>query len=209
MTAKTLDQSKAKEVFESLYETVNGRALSLEGRETQQLSSKSFVYGEVVFDAFYQLLKDADPQPGWTFVDCGSGTGKAVFVAHFMFDFPKSAGVELVDVLYNASAQVLENYEQNVRPTIAEEIGDKQIKFIHGSIIDIDFTNVDFVFMNSTCFQEDLMLLMEDPLNTMKPGSKVITLSKTLRSPRFEQYKQQMYEFSWGQATAFYHRKIN
>ena len=126
-----------------------------------------------------------------------------------MFKFSKTAGVELVDALYNASAEVLERFNKEVRPTIAQELDDREIKMIHGSIVDIDFSNVDIVFMNSTCFQEDLMLAMEEPLSKLKPGSKVITLSKTLRSPQFEQYKQQMFEFSWGQATGFYHRKIS
>lgn len=204
-----MEHEKAKKIFESLYEEVNGRALSLEGREQMQLTSKSYVYGEVVFDHFVQLLKDANPPPGAIFCDCGSGTGKAVFIGHLAFDFKRSMGIELVDNLYNASAQVLEKYNKEVRPTIADEVGDRKIGFFHGSFLDGDFSDVDLVFMNSTCFQEDLMDAIELNLDFMKPGSQVISLSKSLRSPRFEMYRQQMYEFSWGQATAFYHRKIS
>lgn len=204
-----MEITQAKEIFNALYESVNGRQLSLEGRESQQLSSKSFVYGEAVFDPFYELLKAADPKPGQVFVDCGSGTGKAVFVGYLMFDFAKSVGVELVDPLFNSSIQVLDKFEKEFLPKVADQLKDKQIRFIHGSIIDIDFSNVDIVFMNSTCFQEDLMEAMIAPLQALKPNSQVITLSKTLNSPMFETTKQIMFEFSWGQGTAFYQRKIS
>lgn len=203
-----MEQEKAKQIFENLYQEVNGRALSLEGREKMALSSKSYVYGEVVFDSFVQLIKDANPPSHGVFCDCGSGTGKAVFVAHLAFDFRRCVGIELVDNLYEASAVVLEKYEKEVRPTIANEIGDKKIALYHGSFLDGDFSDVDLVFMNSTCFQEDLMEAIELNLNFMKPNSQVISLSKSLRSPKFEMYRQQMYEFSWGQATGFFHRKI-
>lgn len=204
-----MDQQKAKQVFEELYKEVNGRALSLEGREKMQLTSKSYVYGEVVFDSFVQLLRDANPPSGGIFCDCGSGAGKPAFVAHLAFDFKRCAGIEYVDNLYNASAQVLERYEKEVKPTIANEIGDRTINFYHGSFLDGDFSEVDLVFMNSTCFQEELMDALELNLNFMKPGAQVISLSKSLRSPKFQMYRQQMYEFTWGQATAFYHRKIS
>lgn len=204
-----MELKQAKEIYEKLFEKVDGRALSLEGRETLQYSSKSFVYGEAVFEPFYELLKEADPKPGQVIVDCGSGTGKAVFIAHLMFDFSKAVGVELLDPLYNTSEAILQRYEKEFRPQIAGQIGNREIRFIHGSIVDIDFTNVDIVFMNSTCFQEDLMQAMIDPLNALKPNSQVITLSKTLNSPSFDLYKQKMFEFSWGQGTAFYQRKLS
>lgn len=202
-----MDSTKAKQMFDELYKDVNGRALSLEGRESQNLSSKSFVYGEAVFDPFCELIKEAEPTPGGVFLDCGSGTGKAVFIAHLAFDFSKAVGVELLDSLYNGSVKVLERYEKEFRPSIANEIGDKKIQFIHGNILDIDYSTVDLVFMNSTCFQEDLMEGLVEVVNTMKPGSKLVTLSKAINSNAFDQYKQKLFEFSWGQGTGFFHRK--
>jgi len=202
-----MDPAKAKEIYEDLYKEINGRSLSLEGRESQQLSSKSFVYGEAVLNPFIELIKEANPAPGGVFLDAGSGTGKAVFIAHLFFDFKKSVGVELLEALYKASEQVLERYEKEFRPQIKNDVGDREVKFIHGNILDIDYSNADLVFMNSTCFQEDLMEGLVPYVNDMKPGSTLVTLSKSINSPAFELYKQKMFEFSWGQGTGFYHRK--
>lgn len=203
-----METAKAKEIFEALFANVNGRALSLEGRESQQLSSKSFVYGEAVFEPFTELIRGFEPKPGQVFLDAGSGTGKAVMVAHLMFEFSKTVGVELLDSLYKASVEMHERYEKEFRPQIAEEVKGREIKFIHGNILDIDYSSVDIVFFNSTCFQEDLMEALVEPLLTLKPGAQVVTLSKTLNSNQFNQYKHILFEFSWGQGTAFYHRRL-
>lgn len=202
-----MDHGEAKKVFDKLYENVNGRLLSLQGREGHQYKSKSFVYGEVLFDSFFQMISEAEPKPGQVFYDLGSGTGKGVFLSHLLFDFSKSKGIEFVDALYQAASEVRERYYKEIRPTIAQDVGDKQVYFTFGNFLDVDVNDGDIFFMNSTCFQEDLMFALENKLSTLKPGSKVISLSKSFRSPAFEVYKHKMFEFSWGQATAFFHRK--
>lgn len=203
-----MDHEKGKQIFEALYQDVNGRALSLEGRESMGLKSKSYVYGEVLFDSFVQILKDANPAPGGVFVDAGSGTGRPTFIGHLMFDFKRSVGIELVDPLYNASAKVLKRYEKEFLPKIKDEIGDRKIMFYHGSFLDADFSDVELCWLPSTCYEEDLMDAVEVNLRHMKPNTQVLSLSKTLRSNYFQVEKQQMYDFSWGQATVFFQRKI-
>lgn len=205
-----MERERAKEIFNELYKDVNGRALSLKWREDKQETSKSFVYGEVLPDSFYEMISAVSPRPGQVFYDLGSGTGKAVFLAYLMFDFRKSCGIELVDALYDGAVGVKKRFDNGIRPSIAKELGDRQLSFILGSFLDeklADIKDADVIFMNSTCFQDDLMEALEQKLEVLQPHAVVISLSKPLRSPAFHQYKSKLYEFSWGQATAFYHRK--
>jgi SAM-dependent methyltransferase len=202
-----MEMEEVKKIFHALYDDVNGRSLSLEGREKNQFTSKSFVYGEVVPDSFYQMILDTNPQPGYTFYDLGSGTGKGVILAHLLFKFPRCIGIEYLDTLHNAAIGVQKRYETEIRPNITTEVEGSIIKFIHGDILKEDLSDADLIFMNSTCFQDDLMEALEPRLETIKPHAQVISLSKALKSPSFHQHKHKMYEFSWGQATAFYHRK--
>lgn len=202
-----MDRAKVKELFNQLYENVDGRALSLKSRENDEFKSKSFVYGEVVPDSFYEVIAEVNPLPGQVFYDLGSGTGKAVFLAHWLFDFSRTTGIELLDSLYQASAEALERYEKTMKSQIADEANRSKIEFIHGDILEADFKDADIIFINSTCFQDDLMEALEPKLEVIRPHAHVISLSKPLKSPAFHQYKHQLYEFSWGQATAFFHRK--
>lgn len=203
-----MELAEAKQIFETLYSKVDGRSLSLEGRETHQYKSKSFVYGEVVPDSFYQIISQLNPQPGQVFYDLGSGTGKAVLLAHMLFDFSETIGIEFVDALYKSSVDVLQRYQNEIVPTIGDRDGKSKVSFIFGSFLDVDLSNADIIFMNSTCFQDDLILALDEKLTELKPGTQIITLSKTLKSPCYEVYKHQLYDFSWGQATAFFQRKV-
>lgn len=202
-----LSLEKTKKIFTKLYEKIDGRSLSLKGREDQSLSSKSFVYGEVVPESFYQVIADLHPQPGEVFYDLGSGTGKAVILAHLLFDFKRVTGIELLDSLHNAAADVVERYEKEFRPELKKYVDNRECKVIHGDILQADFRDADIIFMNSTCFQDDLMQAIEPKLEVIHANAHVISLSKPLKSNYFYQYKHKLYEFSWGQATAFYHRK--
>lgn len=203
-----MDRATAKTIFEKLYGDVNGRSISLAGRQAHDYKSKSFVYGEVLFDSFSDILLETNPQPGQVFYDFGSGTGKGVFIAHLMYDYAQSVGVEFVDTLYDSSAEVLKRYETEILPTIKQDIGDKKISFVLGDILDVDVSNIDLIFMNSTCFQDDLMEGLENTLLKMKPGAQIISLSKSLKGPAFEVRKRRMAEFSWGEATVFFQRKL-
>jgi SAM-dependent methyltransferase len=203
-----MDFAQAKKIFDALYGNVSGRNLSLAGRESNQYKSKSFVYGEVVPHSFYQILKDLGVQPGQVFYDLGSGTGKAVVLANLLFDFSESIGIEFVESLYQCSVDIQERLEKEFKPKVRPKQEFGKMSFIHGSFLDVDVSNADIIFMNSTCFQEDLMLALDEKLQEVKPGTLLITLSKTLKSPCFQMYRHQLYEFSWKEATVFFHRKI-
>lgn len=202
-----MELEKVKEIFNKLYSSVDGRSLSLRGREEMELKSKSYVYGEVVPDSFYEYIKELNPEPGQVFYDLGSGTGKAVILAYLLFEFKKCIGIELVDTLYDASVETLKKFETEIKPGIANELDDREISLVKGDILKADLSDADIIFMNSTCFQEDLMNALDEKLESVRPNAHIISLSKPLKSPAFHQYKHKLYEFSWGQATAFFHRK--
>lgn len=204
---KSVDLKKTKEIFEKLYEKVDGRALSLKGREESALQSKSFVYGEVVPDSFYELISDLNPEPGQVFYDLGSGTGKAVILAYLLFEFSHVKGIELLDQLYDASIKVNTRFQRDFFPKLAPQFGNRDMSLIKGDFLELDISDADIVFMNSTCYQDDLMEALEKKLECLHANTHIISLSKPLRSPAYHQYKHKLYEFSWGQATAFYHRK--
>lgn len=199
-----MDKSVAKEVFNELYKNVNGHNLSLQGRNTQDLNDKSFVYGEVKFDTFYNIIQDlGSNNPKGVFYDLGSGTGKAVFLAHLLFDFSKSIGIELIDPLYKASVEVKDLYEKEFRPKLKEYVDDREIIFHRGSFLDFDISDADVIFMNSTCYSDELMAALDEKFETLKPGTRFISLSKPLRKPYIEVKKSYLTEFSWGEATVF------
>lgn len=63
--------------------------------------------------------------------------------------------------------------------------------------------HLDIVFANSTCFDEDLMKSMALVAEHMKPGARIITLTKQLPSSEFTLLDRRQYVMSWGEATCF------
>ncbi len=142
------------------------------------------------------------------FYDLGSGTGKAVIAAALLGSFSQVLGIELLPELYTEAKKVLLKFNKNVRPQLHPESRSVVVDYIHNDLFDHDWSNGDVVFMQTTCFNENLMKRLEEQAEWLKPGSMVITLSKYLRSPSFKIIMNKKYPMGWGEATVFIHKKI-
>jgi len=172
--------------------------------------SKSLVYGEVEFDAFYEVLQHAGAgmPSGMRFYDLGSGTGRAIFVAVLTLDLKFAGGIEILKQIHDASLEVLERYNQSILPGLTDPA---LIKFFHGSFLDdtYDWTNGDLIFANSTCFEEDLLEKIASKAENLCPGARVITFTMALRSLWFKIIYKKRFNMSWGPATVYIHQKLS
>lgn len=78
----------------------------------------ALTYGEIDFNSLASILASLNLpiNAGYTFVDLGHGTGKALLVAAILFShtFQRCYGIELVPALYDISTEVLTNYHQTI-----------------------------------------------------------------------------------------------
>ncbi len=197
-----MDIAHAKIIIDNLYSDIDGYGVSNIGRNTNGYRSKSFTYGEITPEAFQAIITDAEPGQGTVFYDMGSGTGKAVLLATMLFPFSKCIGIELVDSLYNTSVSILKRYRA--------ELSEKDIAeptFIHGNFLEVDITDADLIFAHSTCFEEHIMMGLEEKLKLVKPGTKILTVTKNLESPEFRYIKQREYNMNWGKSTVHFQER--
>lgn len=203
-----MDFQTTKQVFETLYSTVDGHKVSSNARAKLSYYDKGLTYGEVVPESFSQILATVIPKKGEVFYDLGSGTGKAIFLASLLFDFRKIGGIELLEDLHKASKTVLERYNGEILPGLSEEKQKQFIHLIHGSFLEQDISDADVLFTYSTCFLDEIMIQLEKRLSVLKKGARVITVTKTLYSPLFQLTKSGEYQFSWGKAMVNFYEKI-
>lgn len=132
---------------------------------------QSLIYGEVDFRSFSQVLRLAQPLPGSTFYDLGSGTGRAVFAVLSLFFFPRAyafiflgglfltayvnnvnqaamledfhrvVGIEILSGLYQASTAVKEKYDDQVKCLLDIHCANQEIELYHGSFLDYDWSD--------------------------------------------------------------------
>lgn len=160
-------------------------------------STVSLTYGEIndvdsMINTF-RLLKESNAFPipnthgrDVVFYDLGSGTGRVVMAIALLGYATHCIGIEIQSSLYQTSKLVQHNYENLLQsqsfytplPT------PPTIEFHHGSIIDpiytVQWKDADIVFINCTCFDNELMEELYIVMKTMRPGSLIILLSITL-----------------------------
>ncbi len=196
-----MDLEHAKTILDTLYGDIDGYEISNIGRRSGEYPEKSFVYGEVAAESFYRIISRLKPREGAVFYDLGAGTGKAVVLAHLLFPFRRSIGIEIVPTLYESAQGVLYRYRSEIEPHLGSRPG--SIEFLLGDVMEKDFSDGDVVFMHSTCFEGGMMQRLQERLKALKPGSRIVTVTKDLQGPEFTLVEHREYNMNWGQTTIY------
>ncbi|MDR1413337.1 MAG: class I SAM-dependent methyltransferase [Puniceicoccales bacterium] len=205
-----------KQIFEKVYEGINGSAISHRGRaEMNSDDTRHLIYGEFSFEELGRTFT----QPGIeekilscrTFGDLGSGTGRIAIGMSLLFPhFSKIIGVELVKALSETSNLVKQKYEA------IDEQGANKIKFVNDNFFNVDFSpkhlDLDVIFMHYPMVNaEDLYLNLEDKMRKeLKSGAVIVSAIRTLVDlDSFPEIappcKINCY---YGGATMHYHKKV-
>ena len=174
--------------------------------------------GEIVSLAELHLMFNLIQQDGGmvfgekkTFVDLGSGVGKAVVAAALLHEFEFCKGIEIQEILYEESKRIqMEMSFSGLGYNIGKNTN---IEFHFGSFLEVDswISEGDVIFVNSTCFDVSLMEnLVDNYFNHMKSGSYIITLTHSLIDRSNDLFKlvcERRLPMSWGEADFFLHLK--
>ena len=182
-------------------------------REANNLSLPTLAYGEILFPAFADVLRGLGragleiEKRHHKFVDIGSGSGKPVFSAGLILQFDNCVGIEILEGLSGIANSALANWDENVKATAPEHSQTTMFEFIHGDALVIDWHDADVVFINSTCFSDELLGELSVLCEGLHEGAVVITATKKLPSQKFQLCYKDTMEEAWGAATVFIHRR--
>lgn len=195
-------------ILNQLFSNVNGYELSSVGKKNLGLEKeKSLTYGEVIVESMVDILDAVGGPLRGTFYDLGSGTGKAVLLAALLGNFDRVIGIEIVPELHAASVKMRDEYYAFVKPHLPEA-KHHTIDFILADILTHDFSDGDVVFVQSTCFPEELMAAVERKLEKLKVGAKTVSLSRPIASHSFVVEISGRCRLGWGEATVYIQRKV-
>jgi len=189
-----MDLGLAEKIFNELYKGIDGFQLSLQERRRLNISSKEFTYGEILFRTFVELLKKVKPEKDDIFYDLGTGVGKPCLAVSLAFKIKKAVGIEILPLLKETADKVKEKAKKIV-PDLNE------IEFRLGDYLKTDYYDASLVFAHVTCLDEPSMVKLEERLLTLKPGARVIVITKTLTNKAFELKEEGTVEMTWGPAT--------
>lgn len=178
--------------FERLFTDVNGFALSKEARLSGD--AMEYTYGEIDFISFIALLSRVKPDPNTVFYDVGSGVGKAVFACAMVFDVRKSCGIELFRNLHETA---LKKQSQLATHSFYKQKANT-ICFINDDFLNTDMRDATLIFINATAFFGETWVTLNQQLDNLNTGTRVITASKKLLSPSFIILETIPVQMSWG-----------
>lgn len=190
---------KTEQLLVTLYQRVNGAAVSASERKRLHIEEDAFIYGEIQFLSFFGVLEKVNPQTGEVFYDLGSGTGKAVLTAAMYYDFSKACGIEFLPGLHDLAnmqlrkAQMLENSQDK---DFSRRLS--SVQFIQDNFLHCDFSDGDIIFVNATCLSYPTWHAIIEKLKALKSGSRVIVLSKKIPLEEFTLIHQSLELMSWG-----------
>jgi hypothetical protein len=159
-----------------------------------------------------------------SFVDLGSGVGRAVVIASLMQPCLKLVyGIELLEGLHKLGDHLLGFYRKLFLPKLGAEWQGQQVELVMGDFLQTgpkysgssmagaaattDWSKIDIVFAHSTCFGDDLLRKVSKECEQLEPGAVVITTSHVLHSAMFEIVETQQHTMTWGSATVYIQRK--
>jgi hypothetical protein len=144
-----------------------------------------YFYGELSWSGAYDLVGLADPREGDVFVDLGSGLGKMVLSAAMTRPFKECRGVEILPELHAKASAALAKLRDAVGEDAFAMLPPARLSL--GDMLEAPVDDADVVFCFATCFSPEVMGALASKLEAeMKPGARLILVSKQVESEAFE-----------------------
>ena len=199
---------QAAEIIKTIYQDIDGFAISANAMETSPFYYIGMIYDEVSLPSFLEVLVSVNPQKGDIFYDLGCGVGEKVIAAAHTFPFIKSVGIELVQDLFTAARAAQVNYN-NLVP-----VQSSTIEFLHKDFNQHNFSDGDIFFLSLTqkAMEIELYGRLKNKLEKLKKGARLITTDIPFLSPYFSYIEFPTADFKRGlhkeKALFFLHTKI-
>lgn len=178
---------------------------------TKNVRPGTLTYGEIVdmklIHEVLDVLRESsllDSRTRGCFCDLGSGSGKMVIAAALTKQFTRCVGVEIMTSLHEIALTLATEY----RSVVGSDASYPSVELFHHNIFSLelfDWTQAGVVYINSTCFDEEMMdRLASIAVDRCLPGAVFVTLSSWFWGrDNIKLVKEIRQEMSWGWADIF------
>jgi len=150
-----------------------------------------------------------------SFVECGSGLGKNVYVAALTHSWRRCVGVEKLEAFTEIAKRLQPRFNDVTCASLTQHQRDERdeeaLEFVCGDFFDDPefFVTATLVYADLTCVPLDGLLRFTALVADLATGAVVVTLSRALDTDAlFLLWSQAAVRTSWGRTTAYvYERK--
>eukprot|EP00746_Dinoflagellata_sp_MGD_P019241 gnl/MRDRNA2_/MRDRNA2_144704_c0_seq1.p1 gnl/MRDRNA2_/MRDRNA2_144704_c0~~gnl/MRDRNA2_/MRDRNA2_144704_c0_seq1.p1 ORF type:complete len:234 (-),score=55.44 gnl/MRDRNA2_/MRDRNA2_144704_c0_seq1:144-845(-) len=201
--------SDSLEAVVAAYMHVDGYSLARDEKTRQRAEGIFFdgiQYGEIQPASFVSALSWCNPQAGETFIDLGSGCGKAVLTAAASYEFSSVTGVELLRPLHDAAEAALQRMQQQENGRNALKTAN--IELICADVFAHDWTGADIVYVMMTCFTDEMVERICKGAEKLRKGSRVLVTSRSLESTLLQQLQRKQLPCGKGAMTFIAYERV-
>lgn len=159
------------------YANIDGYGIARDAKRQQREEGvflDGIQFGEVRPESFLTALGWCDPQPGESFIDLGSGTGKAVLTAAAAYKLKSCAGVELLRPLHDAGVLALERCRGTLRTV------DVHLECSDALAFPWNRGDYSLVFVSLTCFTDEMVEQIREGASKLPKGARLLVTSRPL-----------------------------
>lgn len=160
--------------------------------------------GEIFFASLQKVLNNITLSSEDVFVDLGSGAGKLVSYVFLQSIVKQAIGIEVVAELHQQAKWV----ENKIKQELPEFFTNgRELTFLRGDFLQMDLSSANILIINSTCFNQSMMLGLGDLINKMTNIKSVLTLRPIANLIRLPFKKVVRVECSWDSALCYIYSK--
>lgn len=183
-----------------LYQDIPSYSISKQYRHQTQTTNPDYIYGEFNLESFIYLCKLASLSKNKAMVDLGCGDGKLLAICAHYFENVKITGVEIVEPLLIEANKVA----LKLNETIAKR--QNTLTIVNEDARTHPLHPYDLIYVNFAAVSEATWKDIYENLLTTKPGTKIISVARTLDKD-FELIYKGQHKASWGMVWIYiYHR---
>jgi len=197
-----------RRLLNQIYYQTNSMGISRSERNRLNIDTDDFIYGEIEFSSFSNILDRVQPRSNEIFYDLGCGAGKAVLSAAMNFDLSKIVGIELLPGLCQLANEKIQYARSLVGNDHFYLKKLSNIKIINDNLNHCDISESDIVFVNATCFGYTAWKKIQEKFLSLKIGSRVIVTTQSIDDDRFLYLSQRFELMSWGINSVNTYKKI-
>lgn len=143
------------------------------------------------------------PQNNGIFIDVGCGIGNVIFAAALLHNFHTCIGIEILSDLHSVCNNIKDTlWNRQVRSLNKLKL-EIEIQFKLGDALVIDWSYGNVIFINATCFSNDMMIKLKNAAENLAVGSIVLCVTKFIPSSLFDVVESSEMSLSWGKACLF------
>lgn len=188
--------------IDAAYADIDGYGIARAEKRRQRdngIFETGIQYGEISSSAFATALEWCSPKSGETFIDLGSGTGKAVLTAAAHTAFASATGVEILRPLHDAALIALKN---------CPPLKSKDVHFVCADALDYSWTECDLIFVSLTCFADEQVARIASGVDKLAKGARLLVTSRALESSGLRLLKRESLPYGKGRMTFLAYERI-